>query len=71
MPFFRQIIQQADETGSIHQLDQRLDLLGELFRFKQLRANETLFREGDESDGFYIIVAGKIKVLIILFYFVN
>jgi len=50
-------------VGPLQQFDEeRLALLGGLFRFVQKQAEETIFKEGDDGDAFYIIVRGKCAV---------
>jgi len=42
--------------------DEKLNLLGELFKFQQFTRNTVIFSEGDEADAFYIIQRGTVGV---------
>lgn len=49
--------------GPLEQFDEtRLNLLGQLFKFKQYTAGQVIFSEGDPGRAFYIIISGECSV---------
>jgi len=51
------------QIGPLQQYDEeKLALLGELFRWEQVTSGSTIFKEGDPAEGFYIVVRGRCVV---------
>eukprot|EP00808_Paulinella_micropora_P008646 g53427.t1 len=55
---------QKKQIGPLGRFDeQKLNLLGELFRWEKYEENEYVFKEGDSADAFFIVVKGMVDVM--------
>eukprot|EP00123_Amoebidium_parasiticum_P017189 comp23746_c0_seq1/m.41012 comp23746_c0_seq1/g.41012 ORF comp23746_c0_seq1/g.41012 comp23746_c0_seq1/m.41012 type:complete len:738 (-) comp23746_c0_seq1:109-2322(-) len=65
VPFFNVLAKK--QVGPMVLYDEeKLALLGSLFRFTQFSQGEMLWREGDSSDSMYIVVSGAVSISITL-----
>lgn len=56
-------VYRTKQIGPLQQFDEdRLNLLGQLFRFVQFADGQAVFREGDAGDAFYVIVQGEVRM---------
>jgi CRP-like cAMP-binding protein len=63
MPLFTGLRHSCSSLKQHEELDAKLALLGDLFRYCEFPAGHTIFAQGDKSDGLYVIVRGQTNIV--------
>ena len=62
IPLFRSLC--TKQVGPLSRFDnKKMNLLGTLFKYESFKEGETLYREGDSADKFFIVAQGSVDIV--------